>query len=382
MPRRALASAFAVAALAALALVAPWDRDGPGAVERALAAVGDGPVVHALVRYSDGTRVEVATGRERRATKEVEMWLDEPRKTVTAVERRDGIVLGTTQGSTDALREGAFEQLFDPFQVASLYRRELEAGTLRVIAEGELLGRPVQWLARGEELGGFRAAIDAQTGRLLALRAVRDGKLAWQMDVLTMEAVERVPAAVDARARPLDEDAGTSSTMSSMDISLNQARVALASPAVWAGGEVAGRRVTAVQTGSMEVEGARRGFVSTTFVQLDYGSRWSVTPLGFLELVQSVAREAAPVWRAEGATAPPRAYLDLKETEVGAKGGVRKRWRARLRWGGLYVSIESWSREAVLEAARRLTPIPARPSGSDPDRVRAEPFPSGGIGEP
>lgn len=99
-------------------------------------------------------------------------------------------------------------------------------------------------------------------------------------------------------------------------------------------------------------------------------------------MVESTSPSGAITGRSTATCAAARGFLDLKESEVGTNAGTRKRWGARLRHGGLYVSIESWSRVAVLEAARQLTPIPVRPSGYDPDVVRVQPFPSGGIGEP
>ena len=65
--RLAVVLPAAIAAVVALALVSPWDRGGPGTLERALAAVGGGPVIHAIVASSvpADVLVEIETGEER-----------------------------------------------------------------------------------------------------------------------------------------------------------------------------------------------------------------------------------------------------------------------------------------------------------------------------
>lgn len=52
-PARLAAVGFAVAAVVGLVLASPWSGSGgPSFVDKALAAVGDRPVVHVVVRYS------------------------------------------------------------------------------------------------------------------------------------------------------------------------------------------------------------------------------------------------------------------------------------------------------------------------------------------
>ena len=74
MPRRSLRASrlatavAAVAAVAVLALAAPWQRSGASASSLALAALGQGPVLHAIVRDDSrsGELVELATGQRGR----------------------------------------------------------------------------------------------------------------------------------------------------------------------------------------------------------------------------------------------------------------------------------------------------------------------------
>ena len=73
-----LAVATGVAALAALFVVAPWKgSERVGILDRALAAIGDGPVVHAVFRGDwGGTLVELETGDTKPLYGENEIWYD------------------------------------------------------------------------------------------------------------------------------------------------------------------------------------------------------------------------------------------------------------------------------------------------------------------
>jgi len=71
-----------------------------------------------------------------------------------------------------------------------------------------------------------------------------------------------------------------------------------------------------------------------------------------------VASEAASLWRAEGEAAPPPGYLDLERSSVGFADRERTRWHGRLQKNGLYLEMESWSRKAVIDAARSLRVVP------------------------
>src|SRR5688500_1867670 len=78
--RTALVAAAAVVAAVA-ALAAPWGERGPATVERALAALGSGPVLHAVVEYTgEDVVIDLATGRERPFVHRAEYWYDAERQ--------------------------------------------------------------------------------------------------------------------------------------------------------------------------------------------------------------------------------------------------------------------------------------------------------------
>lgn len=77
---RRAGAAVALAAALALAVTTPWQRGGGrgvGIVDRALAAVGRGPVTHAVVKVSDGVRIRLETGKRAPASTKIETWSDE-----------------------------------------------------------------------------------------------------------------------------------------------------------------------------------------------------------------------------------------------------------------------------------------------------------------
>jgi hypothetical protein len=143
--RRALAIALAtLGALCAVVLIDPFgggDRDG--VLDRALAAVGDGPVIRVVSETQvGGTLVELDGERrtEIRATREV---LYDPERGMRWTVRLRGVVLedyGVRRGKAlgyagDALR--AFTRD---------YREALRSGRAHVLREEDVEGNPVYWI--------------------------------------------------------------------------------------------------------------------------------------------------------------------------------------------------------------------------------------------
>src|SRR5438093_898467 len=109
LPRQLLAIPVIVAALIVVALFAPWQGSTPSLFDRALAAVGDEPVLHVVTQTSepvDWQLVNLATG-ERSAptfTVRTEIWYDGERGLEHSITRTNGTVsddwLQTPQGVT------------------------------------------------------------------------------------------------------------------------------------------------------------------------------------------------------------------------------------------------------------------------------------------
>src|SRR5437868_14271515 len=84
---RLLAAAAVLAAAVVLAVVAPWHGHGRRLVGRALAAVGQGPVLHAVITSDvpNETIVALSSGAERPVPQRLEYWYDAGRDRLRAI---------------------------------------------------------------------------------------------------------------------------------------------------------------------------------------------------------------------------------------------------------------------------------------------------------
>jgi hypothetical protein len=136
-----LAVATGVVALVALFVVAPWQgSERVGILDRALAAAGDGPVLHVVFRGGwSGTLVDLKTGERRPLYGDREVWYDPARDLVHYISRFDGVV----QNEEQYQRKPADRELKALWQQ---YRSALDKGTARVIDEDVVGGVPVYWV--------------------------------------------------------------------------------------------------------------------------------------------------------------------------------------------------------------------------------------------
>jgi hypothetical protein len=155
--------AVAGAALAALviALIAPWRSDN-GIVGRAAAAIGDGPVIHIVVRAdTKARRFDLRTGKSRPAYEEQEFWWDTARG-LHVIARFDGLRY------IDRLSRTLPPPEDDPLPVGFVtgYRDALKSGRAKVIGNGEIHGHKVTWIRFTPGAGStFDVAIDRQSAK-------------------------------------------------------------------------------------------------------------------------------------------------------------------------------------------------------------------------
>ena len=133
--------ATGIAALVALFLVAPWQgSERVGILDRALAAVGDGPVLHVVFRGEwGGTLVDLKTDERKPVYGESEVWFDPSKDLVHKVSRFGGVVE----------HEELYERNQGDRELTTLwqdYRQALERGTARVVGEDVVDGVPVYWI--------------------------------------------------------------------------------------------------------------------------------------------------------------------------------------------------------------------------------------------
>jgi hypothetical protein len=124
------AAAFAAAAVAVL-LVAPWGR-GPTLTDRALAAVGEDPVLHVVTKHQAPAGfydlVSVATGKPLPVTLSDEVWFDPEHKLEKTVSTVNGVVTDEVLESA----EGWFSQDGPVYTCAWIAAHPIEATKARV----------------------------------------------------------------------------------------------------------------------------------------------------------------------------------------------------------------------------------------------------------
>jgi hypothetical protein len=175
-----LALATGIAALVALFVVAPWKGgERAGILDRALAAAGDGPVLHVVFRGGwGGALVDLKTGERTPVYGEREVWFGPARDLVHQVSRFGGVVEG----------DELYERNKGDRELVALwrdYRPALENGTARVVGEDVVDGIPVYWIiVRAQMLPDVadhkkhefaqQVAISRETFKPVAMKYTRD----------------------------------------------------------------------------------------------------------------------------------------------------------------------------------------------------------------
>jgi hypothetical protein len=234
-----LAVATGVAALAALFVVAPWKgSERVGILDRALAAVGDGPVVHAVFRGDwGGTLVELKTGKTKPLYGENEIWYDASRDLVHEVSHFGNVVQS----------EGVYKPQKADSQVIAVtrgYRQALENGTALVASKGSIAGEPVYWVTirrlmlpdvsdhRDHEFAE-EVAVSAETYEPVAFRALRDRRAFDTQRIVKLETVDASEA--DLTMDPETSLEGRAMMQGSTPIPLASAPEVLGRTPLWLG---------------------------------------------------------------------------------------------------------------------------------------------------
>jgi hypothetical protein len=232
-----LAGATGVVALVALFVVAPWKgSERVGVLDKALAAVGDGPVLHVVIRGDwGGTLVDLKTGERSPLYGEQEVWYDTSRNLAHEISRFGGAVES--------------EETYNPDKKASEltaltreYRRALETGTARLAGKGTFDGSPVYWVTfrrlmlpdvadhRDHEFAE-KVAVSSTTFEPVGITASRDGHVFSTERILKLETVSEGNFASDPQASP----DGRAMMAGSHPIPLDTAAAVLGRTPLWLG---------------------------------------------------------------------------------------------------------------------------------------------------
>jgi hypothetical protein len=386
------AVAAAVAAAGALVLAWPFDGGGGTVLDRALAAVGRGPVLHVVLRGEwGGTLVDLSTGARKPVYGEDEFWFDTETGRTHEISRLGGVVQD--------------EELYEPnkpaAELAALgreYRDALQSGTATVAQEDTLDGKPVVWIViHSESLPDVadgrnhewtqQVAVSKTTYKPVALRETRDGSPGpgTLQRVLGLELIARDPADFRTSRPSLD---GTAFTYGRVPIPPDRAAKVLGATPLWLGASYDGLALAKVDrettsTGRqrrVRLTGARAaaalacskergGERGACFRRLGLASvevrgdgvfasegpmRWTDEESGVVllyggagEVTITESRRASAFRRGAGSYVPPEGSVFVA---AGATAGYLQR-------DGVQIGIEAAGESAVLAAARALTPM-------------------------
>ena len=278
-PSFAVAAAIAVAVVAVL-LVSPWSGSS-GLVQRALAAVGTGPVLHVVTEQPEPLGwykpVSLPSGKPIQVTQQQEIWFDQSRDLKKTITSLNGVVIGqlleTSQGGftptgpeytcswiaahpVEATKAGVSCNLnmqngTKPRKVpvppptldlalagfVDHYQSALASGQATKVGTGQVDGHNVIWLridATTPNQSGYPAeevAIDASTYAPVLVRTLNTHPVQFQVSQIDTEAYD--PSLFTRPAREYPPTSGSARGTSAIDTA--QAPALLGGKALWLG---------------------------------------------------------------------------------------------------------------------------------------------------
>lgn len=394
--RRRMTRVAAVAAMigvaVALALVSPWSGRG-SLVDRALAAIGSGEVIHVVQRADvpGQTLVDLRTGTESPVVRTTELWFDGERGLLRSLQRIGGAVTGevleTPEGAwTEAGRvytcawiaahpveatkarvscNASGENGTTPQQVpeprptldpalagfVTGYRDALSSGDATRDGRGTLDGRAIEWLrfALPPDTGPARTervAVDAATYLPVQVETLVGDRLVSRAAVSVSETLDRANVSF-ARPRLVapGQEPVINRVVDEAVVSLDEARKALDGKLVGGGASLAGlpiyeitSKTVAIGYGTDSGREPRRA----PSVEFSYGETD-----GNDDLVVGEALEPLMLYRfGLYGQDPPEGSLSVIR--------LGTRYLGRIRIAGLYVTIEAPSKQLAIDAARAL----------------------------
>lgn len=359
-----LGIAAAVAAvLAVLAVTSPWQGSSrTSLVDRALAAIGSGPVLHAVLEHERDpglVAIDLATGRERPLPATTEIWFDEERDVEHSTFRIGGQLKHESlqTGTRFITSQGSYRSNGPPWLDPALrefvdgYRSALSSGRATRDGRGIVDGRSVTWLRFALRGGYQRVAIDAATSLPARVETYWGGSP-------TIYAVRQLEA--------LPEGAGD----------FTPPRVDMAVPQSYGRRPVriAPRAASRVVPGALAVGGSFRGLslvkvvetrLSTTFkpddhveprvakgLEFDYGTDDFRGHEPFLVLAETTEPQPQNGWLDWPSPRPGEIVVGSDTVML-----LSTHWSGLTVKDGIYVTILSPNRELVLAAASALEPF-------------------------
>lgn len=374
-----LAVATCIAALAALFVIAPWQgSERVGILDRALAAVGDKPVLHVVLESTrtGAQLVDLESGRPVVTMVTTEVWFDETRALKKTVSRIDGVPMdemletprgGFTRGGViytcrwiaehpveaakarvscpGGERSSEEQPSLDPAlaNFVDHYRTALATGSARRITGSQVDGRDVIWIEFGSGRTLERVALDKSTYTPVLISTPYGSQ--------RVRTVETIPFAqrLFSRPKPLERPAPAGgSVIAEQELgNMSAADAVLGGRALWLGSEWRGLRLTSVKRQELGMSyGPRseRGPSRTVGVELTYST--GAERRNAILVRETLSCQMAYAWTCQ----PP----DPEEGMALLRGPM-----TLVRRDGLFITI--WARQsdmsAALELARSLRPV-------------------------
>jgi|SRR5579859_47395 len=350
-PVRIAAVAVAAAAVVGILLSSPWQSGGPSFVDKALAAVGNRPVLHIVAGYTFGDRVDLRTGQTSPIRRYSELWYDTSRDVYRVVARVDGRVV---------FRQALSGALDSPVLYTTVYRQALKRGKLHIVGHTLVRGHAAIVVESHEGDGSLmRAALDAHSFRLLRAQLITAGHVTFQIDVLLFETVSREQAQLPKHPPPSPRTTWSSGSGSAVtgESALVNARTAFGRRALWPGRFIQGHRLVDEQL-ETDKSTSRGRTVHGQKLLLSYGPRDRFFDLAYLEIEEAPA--SSPLWNVASVYAPPDGYLDLTSGQTSSTYGQKERtqWTGVMSKNGFTIQLTSWSRSMLIAAARAMRALP------------------------
>jgi hypothetical protein len=384
--RRALALVPAAAVAVTLAVVAvlaaPW-QDSALATERALAALGDEPVLHALVEHpgSEITVIDLPSVEQRSEAQRSEYWYDDERDllrvrhTVGGKLVPGGEFLQTPEGFfTDrgARAAPARPPQLDPALegFATRYRDALESGAATEIGEEVVDGRDaviLRFSVRGGPSGEQiveEVAVDGDDYRPLRFRVswreLPTTQWSQANRVVEIESIPRDPRDF-ARPDPAEPRPGTQTGVEERTLTPSEAATALGRTAYWPGRSVEGVELAQIELVLLTTRWTNGDETKGHALAFQYGANErDAYREGKPSLIITEGTSAVEV-RTFGplGVSPPRPdELRLTGLETrSADGSEAKLWFGNMQRDGVYISLRSPQRELILAAAKAMVPL-------------------------
>jgi hypothetical protein len=347
--RRAFARVAVVAAVGAAVLITLllWPSSGKRnpILDRALAAIGDGPVLHLVVRVPAGQElVNLDTGRTIVPTMELESWSDRSLERFHLLIRENGQVIGEVLFPQDRTKDTHLFANDDAAYAAlwSGYRDALRSGKAKIVREGSVDGRPVYWLSFESQTD--EVAVDRRTYKPIVFRSISAGGRHADTRVLLMRTEPIGGSAFERQTSAPSPLEGESSFSSGESGPVSPGKTG--QPWLRAGSTIAGLELTGISPTQTTTDGQ-----TTNGFQLLYGSDSAFGGKDSLTIDEAKRPEDPAEWKGI-----PEGFMRISTGE-GSDSDNRAYtvWTGNLVRNGVYVTITTGvSRAAVLEAARAL----------------------------